>query len=123
MSNLEDVSAILKPLKIEKQEISDIKRPVYIVNLKWLTDSNKHVRLCDQWDKSYFKAKLINGKLFESDDDSPSASGISANAHVKLEDFEVPDYECQRATPLHHFNEELTVSFILANITTLDMPF
>ena len=111
VSSLQDVEANLRLLKIEKKEIEDPAKSLFIVNLKWLTDSNKHGRVGDKRSKSFLIAKLVNGKLSsQADQESPPTSSLRSHSHVKLEDLELPDYECQRATPLHHFNEELTVS-------------
>lgn len=107
VSHLEEPEASLKQLKIDKQTISDPEKSLYIVNLKWLTDSNKLGKICDKKGKSFCPVRVVNGRISQVMEASPTSI---KEASKSLEEFELPDYECQRATPLHHFNEELTVS-------------
>lgn len=98
MSNLDRLDDILKILKLSS--LTEINHEVYIVKLKWLTDSNKNGRLSDFKSANYLIGSNVNAK-------EDIEKSVQSN-----QDFILPSYECQRQTPLLHLNHHLTVKTI-----------
>ena len=88
-----ELDEILKILRINT--LDSIKNEMYFVKLNWLTDCNKKGFLCDFTDQQY---SIRKKKADQTKDRQLN------------KDFTVASYECQRKTPNHHFNENLTVS-------------
>ena len=80
---LEDYEKIKKLFKI----INDDN--LQVVSLSWLIDCNKNAAYLD------YKSYLIKKNVLEK--------------YVETCNQTLPDYECQRATKLDHFNKDFTV--------------
>ena len=96
VTNFVDKDSILRALKLKSNQVE-----LNVVNVKWLTDSNKSAKLCAVDDKQYFLMRLGGGGESTSDDDQ--------SKKATLDNFTLADYECQRETPAIHLNQNLTV--------------